>query len=129
MRQNSDIINIIQGDQFSSFEQMVGIISEKVSVSKEVATHYLNAWRRREDVTITEPIRFVIEPAKLRPPIVDDADLPLLPEEGKVQGIIRLHDSGKSNDEIIALGFNKSTVYRQVSEHRKRKKAKNQSNV
>jgi len=34
--------------------------------------------------------------------------------------IVRLHISGKSNKEIIAMGYNKSTVGRQVSEYKKR---------
>ena len=37
-----------------------------------------------------------------------------------IQQIIALHVEGKSNKEIIALGFNKSTVGRQVSEYKKR---------
>lgn len=40
--------------------------------------------------------------------------------EGTIIGqIIALHKGGKTNKEIIALGFNKSTVGRQVSEYKK----------
>jgi hypothetical protein len=39
---------------------------------------------------------------------------------GKVAQIIALAEQGKSTAEIIEMGFNKSTVYRQVSEWKKR---------
>lgn len=42
---------------------------------------------------------------------------------GKIQCILTLHIKGFSNSEIVAAGFNKSTVYRQVGEYKKLKKA------
>ena len=42
------------------------------------------------------------------------------PRGGLIGQIIKLHESGKSKAEIIALGFNKSTVSRQVGEYIKR---------
>ena len=36
-----------------------------------------------------------------------------------IQQIIALYKEGKSNKEIIAMGYNKSTVARQISEHKK----------
>lgn len=44
---------------------------------------------------------------------------------GKIQAIIRLHEQGYSNAQIIAAGYSKSTVSRQVGEHLKRKKQAN----
>lgn len=46
-----------------------------------------------------------------------------VPVEGgnKIQQILALHDKGLTNAEIIKLGFNKSTVGRQVGEYKKRK--------
>jgi hypothetical protein len=44
-------------------------------------------------------------------------------EGGKCARIIALHISGLKNKEIIELGFNKSTVYRQVGEFKKLQKA------
>lgn len=41
--------------------------------------------------------------------------------EGVVAQILKLHLAGKSNKEIIEAGYNQSTVYRQVNEHKKRK--------
>lgn len=41
--------------------------------------------------------------------------------DGIVAQIIKLHQSGKSNKEIIEAGYNQSTVYRQVNEFKKRK--------
>lgn len=40
---------------------------------------------------------------------------------GLIEQILALHIAGKSNKEIIAAGYNKSTVGRQVSEYKKRK--------
>lgn len=42
---------------------------------------------------------------------------------GTVAQIIKLAEEGKSVQEIIAMGFNRNTVYRQVGEWRKRKGA------
>lgn len=131
MRQNDTILTIIKSDDGSNDDLLLSRIQKDAGISKDWAQAYLNSWRYSEQptgalgaiVAAVDANRFVIEPPKRRAPIVADADLPMLPDEGKVQAILRLHDSGKSNDEIIALGFNKSTVYRQVSEHRKRKRA------
>lgn len=38
-----------------------------------------------------------------------------------IEQILDLHREGKSNKEIVELGFNKSTVNRQVAEYKKRK--------
>jgi len=48
----------------------------------------------------------------------------LRPEEGAgaVGQILRMHIAGMSNQQIIEAGFNKSTVYRQTNEFRKRVK-------
>jgi len=40
---------------------------------------------------------------------------------GKIAQILKLHDEGKTHKEIIERGFNKSTVYRQIGEYKKRK--------
>lgn len=58
------------------------------------------------------------------------ADKPAAPAPSKTGGksiieqILELHKAGKSNKEIIAAGFNKSTVARQVSEYKKREGSK-----
>jgi hypothetical protein len=44
-------------------------------------------------------------------------------EGGKIHAILTLHIKGFSNVEIVEVGFNKSTVYRQVGEYKKLKKA------
>lgn len=44
-------------------------------------------------------------------------------EGGKIHAILTLHIKGFSNVEIVEAGFNKSTVYRQVGEYKKLKKA------
>lgn len=44
---------------------------------------------------------------------------PLKKEGSIIERILALHKAGKTNKEIIAAGFNKSTVGRQVSEYKK----------
>lgn len=47
-------------------------------------------------------------------------------QEGSIiHQILELHKAGKSNKEIIELGFNKSTVGRQVGEYKKRQSQNN----
>lgn len=46
-----------------------------------------------------------------------------LDEEGKIASILYLWVAGVPRKEIIAMGFNKTTVYRQVGEFEKLKKA------
>lgn len=46
---------------------------------------------------------------------------PIVKKQGSViEQIIELHKQGKTNKEIINMGYNKSTVGRQVSEYKKR---------
>ena len=53
--------------------------------------------------------------------IVAVPDVEKAPKEGSIiSQIIDLHKSGKSNKEIIEMGYNKSTVNRQVSEFKKK---------
>jgi hypothetical protein len=42
---------------------------------------------------------------------------------GKIVTILRLHRAGYSRAEIVAAGFNRSTVYRQVGDYEKLRKA------
>jgi hypothetical protein len=42
---------------------------------------------------------------------------------GKIQMILKLHIAGYERSEIVKAGFNRSTVYRQVGEYEKLKKA------
>lgn len=42
-----------------------------------------------------------------------------------IEQILDLHRAGKTNKEIVALGFNKSTVNRQVGEYKKRMEGEN----
>lgn len=55
------------------------------------------------------------------PTIVKDGQPVLEPKKGSIiEQILDLHKQGKTNKEIIAMGYNKSTVGRQVSEYKKR---------
>lgn len=67
---------------------------------------------------------------KETPKPTQEPDKPAAPAQTKTGGksiieqILELHKAGKSNKEIIAAGFNKSTVARQVSEYKKREGSK-----
>lgn len=65
-------------------------------------------------------------PAKLNfvPPTVSN-DAPKIQGGAIIQQIIAHYIAGKSNKEIISLGFNKSTVARQVGEYKKRQTVNN----
>jgi hypothetical protein len=66
----------------------------------------------------------VLSPGTLKPEegFNQQPDKPVKAAGGKciIEQILDLHKAGKSNKEIIAAGFNKSTVARQVSEYKKR---------
>ena len=58
----------------------------------------------------------------LEPLMVECEQVKKEPGGDKIKQILELHKAGKTNAEIVAAGFNKSTVARQVSEYKKRTK-------
>lgn len=69
-----------------------------------------------KDSIKTRPVR---EPELIVAPVAKGGVIPK--KEGSVIAqILALHIAGKTNKEIIELGFNKSTVGRQVSEYKKK---------
>ena len=57
-------------------------------------------------------------------PVKKNDSPPIPRDRGIVAQIIELYKSGKTNKEIVDLGFNRNTVARQVSEFKKRENAK-----
>lgn len=145
MWKNDLILELLRADKGEDDERLLCQIMVRVTISREIADAYLRSFRfnnkqgaigaiskavdaekgTKKIKTNEQP---VLDPVQNRI-LTDDHEeiiveqLPLLEGEGKVAAILRLHDSGLSNDQIISQGFNKSTVYRQVSEYKTRKKA------
>jgi polyhydroxyalkanoate synthesis regulator phasin len=110
-------------------QELIDTIVKDAEVEEWVAKRFADAWRwnHRNDNDNIEP-----KPEKKEELFYTSRPLPEMkkkgttsnPENGtgKVAQIIQLAQQGKSVQEIIEMGFNKSTVYRQVSEWRKRTK-------
>ncbi len=113
---------------------------------KELMARYNAVAKRRNELsgskiliflTPSTRLDFVDEAKEIRPPGVGSPAKtnfvpPVVAENApKIQGgniiqqIIAHYLTGKSNKEIIALGFNKSTVARQVGEYKKRQQLTN----
>lgn len=80
------------------------------------------------DPDVKAAIAAAKKPAKKLKPIEDlmeqlEEDGEEIGEGGKIRAILMLWIKGYSRKDIIAAGYNKSTVYRQVGEYEKLKKA------
>lgn len=114
-------------------ESLCELIQEKAAVSRQIVELYIRAWNHNHPEGWTEPLKHfvsVVNPDDVGTHTVRTVEQrvgitstkqPTAPREGSIiQQIIALHVAGKSNKEIIALGYNKSTVGRQVSEYKKK---------
>jgi hypothetical protein len=112
---------LVTGEKLD-YETLVEKIVTDVQVKKHVAEAYATSWRHnhKDGETIPEPkVAYVATPlpVKTNKVLADPAN-----GNGIVAQIIAMCEDGKSVAEIIEAGYNKSTVYRQTSEWRKRKK-------
>jgi hypothetical protein len=146
MSQNTMLIHLLETDDASNDEALIEQMMNDAKVDRETANSYLRSWRFNHQEGAIAAIRSAVHAinptittakaeqasrrllgangdghAKLflddgeKGPGKDPAD-----GSGKVAQIIALHKEGKSNREIIEMGYNKSTVNRQVSEYKKR---------
>jgi len=146
MAQNTQIIHLLETDDASNDEGLIEQIMNDTRVDRETADAYVRSWRFNHQEGAIAAIRsavHAINPLSQPTPLtkVERASKRLTqtngdgqsrlyiesgggkdPAEGsgKVAQIIALHKEGKSNREIIEMGYNKSTVNRQVSEYKKR---------
>lgn len=134
MWQNDKMIDLLKSnadtpDQESLLQQMV----EVAKVERTTAEAYLSSWRYNHHQGAMGAIlgdyekrnQAVVSEAKVAKLFIVGETKPLSPAPdleggGKIAQILKMHMDGKTNAEIIAAGFNKSTVSRQVSEHKKR---------
>lgn len=121
------ILKADKGD--TPLQQFIDTITNEAHVEPWIAERFAESWRwnhRNSNTTDQEPNK----EAHAEKDYYIKSELPTKvtttknPANGTgiVAQIIALAEQGKSTQEIIAMGFNKSTVYRQVSEWRKRKK-------
>ena len=131
--QSTKIHKILKADTGETpLQEFIDEIATEAEVEPWVAEKFASAWRwnhRNEDVS-AQPEPAEKETGESLYYVTNDlptkTTLRSSPENGtgKVAQIIALAEQGKSTAQIIELGFNKSTVYRQVSEWKKRKKTK-----
>lgn len=100
-------------------EELITRIAQEAGIEEWMSKRFVDAWRwnHREGEPEREPETYYVQTPLPIPTASTGEGL------GKVAQIIALAAQGKSVAEIISLGFNKSTVYRQVGEWKKREKA------
>jgi hypothetical protein len=118
-------------------EGSIGVIVRAVHKSRKLESEADQRSKNKAD-TSTRPIPPVTAPIETEQPTQKPIHepVPLPPDQpnptrgekkdpmfgkGIVAAILQLHEAGKSNQDIIAMGYNKSTVYRQIGEYKKRK--------
>lgn len=146
--QSAKIIHLLKSNPVMPEQELIDLIIKQSRVDISVAQPYVQSWRychnedgsirrgkegRNAITTIHKAVKaqgFDVEAAIMgsAQPIktkskATAAPVPNIEGGGKIEKILAMHDAGNSNDQIIAAGFNKSTVYRQVSEYKKRKLA------
>jgi hypothetical protein len=128
--QSQNIHRILKADKGDTpLQDFIDLIAKEGEVEPWVAERFAGAWRwnHRQDNNDEQPKQATEQQqtfyiANQLPRKTDTATKgDPASGTGKVAQIIALAEEGKSTAEIIELGFNKSTVYRQVSEWKKRK--------
>lgn len=136
--QSTKIHRILKADKDDTpLQDFIDLLVKEAEIEEWVASTFASAWRyhhrnnneETDAETNSEPETKAV--AAVKKLFYTEAELPTKtkatgasnPENGtgKVAQIIALAEQGKATAEIIALGYNKSTVYRQVSEWKKRK--------
>lgn len=117
--------------RFNHTQGAIAAIAKAVDVEKStngaklfIPAEFVNTGKPTPPAPPTKPIPQQIIVTNNHP---TNNVLPLLEGEGIVAAIIRHYNLGMSNEQIIGAGFNKSTVYRQVSEYKKRVRAEKEA--
>ena len=134
MTNNKKILELLEKNPALDYETLKDMIIKRTQVEPTTADAYIKSWRHNHKEGAIGAISKAVKrsyPADER--IVEEgntfeavkekpAGTPQ-PIEGvsKIAAIIRLHEQGYTNAQIIAAGYNKSTVGRQVGEYKKRK--------
>lgn len=109
------------------FETLKARIMLEAKVSDELATAYVSSWKHNHKIgaiaaTVAAVDRAFPRPTTAKLTIVEDGpvhDYKPARTGSIIHQIIEHHKAGLTNPQIIALGFNKSTVGRQVGEYKK----------
>lgn len=133
--QSMKVHKLLKADNgLTPLQQFIDTITTEAEIEPWMAEKFAAAWRYHHrndnngDPQAQEPEQQPEEQFFIKTPLPRKTSLSTGKSDpaegtGKVAQIIALAEEGKSTKEIIDLGFNKSTVYRQVSEWRKRKQA------
>jgi hypothetical protein len=128
--QSHKIHRILKADKGDTpLQDFIDLIAKESEIEQWIAEKFASAWRwnhrdnNNEDSQPkqTEQTFYVTNPLPRKTDAAANGKGDPASGTGKVAQIIALAEEGKSTAEIIELGFNKSTVYRQVSEWKKRK--------
>jgi hypothetical protein len=126
--QSSKIHKLLEADKGDTpLQKFIDDIKTAGEVEEWVAEKFASSWRfhhRNNDQTETQDQQLKNEIFYVQNELPSPSKKSTDPANGtgKVAQIIQLAEKGFSTQQIIAQGFNKSTVYRQVSEWRQRKK-------
>lgn len=122
--QSLKITNLLRSDKGDTpLQQFIETIAKEGEVEEWVAEKFAASWRwnhRTDGDPMAEPKPESYYVQSELPRKLNTSNDPAN-GNGKVAQIIALAEQGKSTAEIIEMGYNKSTVYRQYSEWKKRK--------
>lgn len=141
--QSMKVHRILKADKGNTpLQDFIDLLATEGEVEPWIAEKFATAWRyhHRNDNSNPEPETqpkqqqpeetfFVKQPLPKRQSTNSTGKSDPAEGTGIVAQIIAHAESGKSTKEIIELGYNKSTVYRQYSEWKKRKAAAREKNV
>jgi hypothetical protein len=129
--QSQKINKLLRADKGDTpIQELIDSIVAESEIPEWQAETFAKAWRwnHRNDNNNTSqdkqaPVEKEKEQYYVSSPLPRKTDANADPANGsgKVAQIIALAEQGKTTAEIIELGYNKSTVYRQYSEWKKRK--------
>jgi hypothetical protein len=127
--QSLKIHKVLKADKGETpLQQFIDAIVAESEIEPWIAERFASAWRwnhrNDNDLENTQQDKklenyYTASPLPCRTATTGGSDPSA--GTGKVAQIIALAEEGKTTAQIIELGYNKSTVYRQVSEWKKRK--------
>ena len=121
MWQKETVIELLETFDGTNAEKIIHHITQDAKIAAEQAKTFLEEWRSNPKGPINR-MRKAVD--AFRRSQIRDANPQKKRKDpstgnGPVGKILQLHKSGKSNQEIIQEGFNKSTVYRQVLHYKR----------
>lgn len=124
LKQANLIKDVLQSNVNTNFEDLSTLLQKTASIDASLAEAYIQSWRYNHpggELTHKTPrtVDSVRKTVSSGPHTTATVDVPYKPpRDGSIiQQIIAHHKSGKTKQEIVALGFNKNTVGIQVGRY------------